>query len=171
MGKPTMAESGMDNTNGVSGVSEHISDPASEWKTNNEDARAANAREHDQTVTQALRHHWKAVMWSLIVSMSIIMEGYDTSLISNFFAFPAFKEQFGHRYGDDVQVPGPWQSALGSGSTAGCIIGAFLNGYFIKLFGFRPTFIVSLGFMTGFIFISFFGTSVEVQTVGQVLSA
>lgn len=50
-----------------------------------------------------------------------------------------------------------------------CIIGAFLNGYLIKMFGYRPTFFVSLGFMNGFIFLSFFGESVMIQTVGQAL--
>jgi SP family general alpha glucoside:H+ symporter-like MFS transporter len=155
-------------------TTEHIVHaPDGKFAASKEDARAANQREHDLTVRQALRQHWKAVAWSLIVSMSIIMEGYDTSLISNFFAYPAFQHQFGKFYdnGDGWQVPGPWQSALGSGSTAGCIIGAFLNGYFVKYFGFKPTFLVSLVFMCGFVFISFFGKSVEMQTVGQVLCA
>lgn len=83
-------------------------------------ARAANDEEHTTTVVEALKIHWKAVMWSLIVSMSIIMEGYDTSLITNFFAYPAFRDQFGKEYPDGrTEVPGNWQSALGSISTAG----------------------------------------------------
>ena len=83
-------------------------------------ARAANDEEHTTTVMAALKIHWKAVMWSLIVSMSIIMEGYDTSLITNFFAYPAFKDQFGQQYPDGRhEVAGKWQSALGAISTAG----------------------------------------------------
>jgi MFS transporter, SP family, general alpha glucoside:H+ symporter len=133
-------------------------------------ARAANDEEHTLTVTDALRLHWKAVMWSLIISMSIIMEGYDTSLIYNFFAYPAFRRQFGEQRPDGIyEVPGHWQSALGSVNTAGCIIGAFLNGYLIKIFGFRPTFIAGLAFMCGAIFISFFGQTVLIQTVGQAM--
>lgn len=134
-------------------------------------AREANDREHALTVRQALRQHWKAVGWSLVISMSIIMEGYDTSIITNFFAYPAFKQQFGQDYGGTAgwQIPGPWQSALGSGPVAGSVIGAFLNGMCTNSFGFRPTFIVSLLCMCGFIFISFFSKSIEVQTVGQVL--
>lgn len=83
-------------------------------------ARAANDGEHALTVKDALKIHWKAVIWSLLVSMSIIMEGYDTSLIFNFFAYPAYKRQFGVADANgDFQVQGKWQSALGSVSTAG----------------------------------------------------
>lgn len=48
-----------------------------------DDARAANADEHTLTIRDALKQYKVAVMWSLVVSMSIIMEGYDTNLIGN----------------------------------------------------------------------------------------
>lgn len=47
------------------------------------DARAANQDEHSLSIGDALKQYRWAVMWSLIVSMSIIMEGYDTNLIGN----------------------------------------------------------------------------------------
>ena len=40
-------------------------------------AQAANAEEHDATLAQALRENWKAVIWSAIMSLTIVMEGYD----------------------------------------------------------------------------------------------
>lgn len=43
-----------------------------------DDAQAANIDEHEQTVREALRAYPKAVAWSLIISLSIIQEGYDT---------------------------------------------------------------------------------------------
>ena len=58
---------------------------------------------------------------------------------------------------------------MAANNARSCIIGAFLNGYLIKMFGFRPTFFVSLAFMNGFIFLSFFGKTVLIQTVGQAL--
>jgi SP family general alpha glucoside:H+ symporter-like MFS transporter len=154
------------------GVTEPANDAANDgrWTKHVEDARAANDREHEVTIRQALRDNWKAVAWSLTVSMSIIMEGYDTSLINNFYAFPAFKQQFGRDYGDaGLQVPGDWQSGLSAGSTSGALFGAFINGWAIKAFGFRPTFIASLAMMTGFIFVSFFGKTLWLQVLGQVL--
>lgn len=101
--------------------------------------------------------------------MSIIMEGYDTQLIFSFFAFPPFQKQFGEPFGDGYQVPGRWQSALSGGLSAGAIVGALLNGFAIKRFGYKPTFIVSLCLMCALIFIPFFSKTIELQTVGQVL--
>ncbi|KAL6241810.1 hypothetical protein RBB50_011343 [Rhinocladiella similis] len=136
------------------------------------DAQQGNINEHKHTVRQALRAYPWAVFWSLLVSMSIIMEGYDTQLIQSFFGFPAFRNQFGEfsPVSRDHQIPGKWQSALGSGPTAGCIVGATLNGWMIQHFGYKRVFMIALIFMNGFIFINFFGKSIELQTVGQVLS-
>ncbi|KAK8074145.1 hypothetical protein PG994_005044 [Apiospora phragmitis] len=131
-----------------------------------EDAQAGNIDEHATSVREAL-----AVMWSLTVSMSVIMEGYDTILMGNFLGFPAFQKQFGEDHGGKAgyQVTAAWQSALWGGSIAGCIIGVFINGYLISHFGFRRVFLASLLLMTAFIFPSFSGTTPAVQTVGQVL--
>lgn len=141
----------------------------SQWHTNTKEAQAANAAEHSLTVRQALRAYPWAVAWSLTISMSIIMEGYDTNLVGNFYAYPEFKKQFGHQYTHGYEVPGEWQSALGAGGNAGCIIGAFLNGYLIKHYGFKKVFLGGLFCMCGFIFVSFFGKSVGAQVAGQVL--
>ncbi|KAL3471022.1 general substrate transporter [Aspergillus californicus] len=140
-----------------------------QWHTSTKEAQAANAAEHAMTVRQALRAYPWAVVWSLTISMSIIMEGYDTNLIGNFYAYPAFKNQFGEPYAHGYEVPGEWQSALGAGGNAGCIIGAFLNGYLIKHYGFKRVFMGGLLCMCGFIFVSFFGKSIGAQVAGQVL--
>lgn len=46
-------------------------------------SEAANAtrQEHTLTVWQAIKKYPKACLWSLVVSMVIIMEGYDTILV------------------------------------------------------------------------------------------
>jgi SP family general alpha glucoside:H+ symporter-like MFS transporter len=140
------------------------------WKTTVEEAQAANINEHTMTIRQALRSYPWALIWALIISMSIIMEGYDTILIGNFYGYPAFQKQFGQHYGGEgYQVPQSWQSALGAGGNAGCIVGAFLNGYFIKHFGFKKVFLAALLCMCAFIFVSFFGDTVGLQVAGQVL--
>ncbi|KAL4967046.1 general substrate transporter [Aspergillus stella-maris] len=140
-----------------------------QWQTSTKEAQAANAAEHALTVRQALRAYPWAVIWSLTISMSIIMEGYDTNLITNFFAYPEFKNQFGHDYPHGKEVPGAWQSALGAGGNAGCITGAFINGYAVKHYGFKKVFMAGLLCMCGFIFVSFFGKSLGAQVAGQVL--
>jgi SP family general alpha glucoside:H+ symporter-like MFS transporter len=44
-------------------------------RSNNEDAQAANLDEHASTVREALVNYRWAVVWSVTISMSVIMEG------------------------------------------------------------------------------------------------
>lgn len=90
------------------------------------EAKQAADDEHAQTLMQALRENRKAVMWSVLISMSIVMEGYDTILMGNFFAYPRFQEKYGQDYGGDIgyQVSAPWQTGLSMASTVGCIFGS-----------------------------------------------
>lgn len=60
-----------------------------------EEAQAASDSEHDISLKQALRENWKACLWSMAISLTIVMEGYDYSLISNFFGYPSFAQKFG----------------------------------------------------------------------------
>ncbi|KAJ4291286.1 hypothetical protein N0V88_006289 [Collariella sp. IMI 366227] len=141
------------------------------WEATLDDAQAANAHEHSLTVRSALKAYPFAVAWSLIVSMSIIMEGYDTILIGSLYAYPSYAKRFGNfdANTDTYQISASWQSAMGSGPQAGAIIGAMLNGFVIQRFGYKPAFMIGVGLMTAFIFVSFFGMSVELQAVGQIL--
>jgi SP family general alpha glucoside:H+ symporter-like MFS transporter len=90
------------------------------------EAKQATEDEHSQTLMQALRENRKAVMWSVLISMTIVMEGYDTILMGNFFAYPEFNKKYGQYYGDDIgwQVSAPWQTGLSMASTVGCIFGS-----------------------------------------------
>ncbi len=89
------------------------------------EAKQATDEEHAQTLWQALRDNRKAVAWSVLVSMSIIMEGYDTILMGNFFGYPTFQQKYGEYHGGDIgwQVSAPWQIGLSMGSTVGAIFG------------------------------------------------
>lgn len=142
------------------------------WTATLAEARAANAREHSFTVREALRAYPWAVAWSFAISMSIIMEGYDTILVGSLFSYPTYAEQFGtyNAATKNYQISTPWQSAMGSGPQAGAFIGAILNGFLIQRFGYRPAFMGGLVLMISFIFISFFGMTIELQAVAQILS-
>lgn len=45
-----------------------------------EQAQAASAAEHGATFKQAIRESWKAALWSAVISLTIVMEGYDQRL-------------------------------------------------------------------------------------------
>lgn len=43
--------------------------------------------EKDMTLRQAIKAYKKAILWSLVISTCVIMEGYDTNLLGNFYAY------------------------------------------------------------------------------------
>ncbi|KAF2758419.1 sugar transporter [Pseudovirgaria hyperparasitica] len=138
---------------------------------NTKDAAQAAAAEHQLTLREALVKHRKAAIWSAIISLTVIMEGYDVGLIYQFFAYPAFQKQFGTYYeGIGYQVSGPWQAGLSNGANAGIIIGGFANGYLSQKFGYKKVMLVALFILNWFIFIFFFAKSPAVLVTAQVLA-
>lgn len=95
------------------------------------DAKHASDEEHSQTLFQALSENRKAVLWSMVISLSIVMEGYDTILMGNFFGYPQFAKKYGRDYGGTIgwQISAPWQSGLNMGSTVGTVFGVFISPY------------------------------------------
>lgn len=134
-------------------------------------AAIATEDEHSITVLEAFKRHPTAVFWAISMSLTIVMEGYDTILITSLMAFPSFVEKYGVYYPelDQKVLPGSWQVALSNGATCGAVIGLIINGYATEKYGHRRVTMVALVFMTGLIFITFFAPSVEVLMVGQVL--
>lgn len=140
------------------------------WEASTDDAHIATLNEHSMTLYEALRAQPWAFIWSIVVSMSIVMEGYDTILMGNFYAYPTFKRKYGEYYpGVGYQLSGAWQVALMNGSCAGMIIGAFLNGYLVTKFGFRRVLMGAFAWMIAAVFATFFAPNAAVLTTGQVL--
>jgi SP family general alpha glucoside:H+ symporter-like MFS transporter len=93
------------------------------------EAKHASDDEHAQTLWQALRENRKAVLWSFGISLSIVMEGYDTILMPNFMGYPGFQKKYGQDFGGDIgyQVSTPWQTGLNMASTVGAIFGKHID--------------------------------------------
>ena len=134
-------------------------------------AAEAAEDEHSMTVAEAFRRYPKAVFWAIAMSLTIVMEGYDTILISSLFAFPSFVEKYGEYYPNlgEKALPGSWQVALGNAANCGAFIGLIINGYVTERYGHRKVVMVSLVIMSALIFITFFAPTVEVLLVGQLL--
>jgi SP family general alpha glucoside:H+ symporter-like MFS transporter len=135
------------------------------------DAKLATEAEHNLGLWQGIKTYRKAVFWSVAVSASIIMEGYDVTLINSFYAYPAFQKKYGTYHGGTVgwQLSGPWQAGISDIQAVGNLIGALANGYFTHKYGHRKVMMVNLALMTGFIFITFFAPSAPVLLVGALL--
>jgi SP family general alpha glucoside:H+ symporter-like MFS transporter len=133
-----------------------------------QDAQDASVAEHGETSWQSIKNNRKAIFWSALISMSIVMEGYDTILIGNFFGYPAFQKKYGRPFGDGYQLTGPWQVGLSNASSVGTIFGIFFNGWAAAKFGYRKVMIYSLFCMNAFIFILFFAENVQTLLVGEI---
>lgn len=76
-------------------------------------SKIATQSEHQITSWKALKVYKKAVFWSIIVSMGIIMDSYDGQLLGNFYALPEFQKQFGKQIGvGKYSVTTHWQEVL-----------------------------------------------------------
>jgi len=83
-----------------------------------EDTSAAINNEHNMSVRQSLRFWRKAIVFSFVISLCVVMEGYDTSLMNKFFAFTPFKERFGDEVDADGNklVSARWQTIILNGT-------------------------------------------------------
>ncbi|KAK4243715.1 general substrate transporter [Corynascus novoguineensis] len=135
------------------------------------EAKQASDKEHEMSLLKALKLYPKAIGWSVLVSSTIIMEGYDLALLGNLYASPAFNKKFG-QYDDSAGkyvVSAAWQSGLSNGARAGEILGLIFAGWTSDRFGYKTTTIGSLILMICFIFVLFFAPNVQVLVVGEVL--
>jgi MFS transporter, SP family, general alpha glucoside:H+ symporter len=134
------------------------------------------AREHTEKETsmgfmEGIKTYPNAAAWSILLSSSIIMEGYDTNLLGSFFAFPIFAKQFGKQLPNgQYQVEAAWQTGLMNGVQVGSIVGLTLNGIMCDRFGYKKTYFFALIMMIAFIFLPFFATNNGILLAGQVLS-
>jgi SP family general alpha glucoside:H+ symporter-like MFS transporter len=65
-----------------------------------QNAKAATEKEQSMSLMQGIRLYPKAVLWSVLISTCIAMEGYDISLVNNFYAFPQFNRKYGELLAD-----------------------------------------------------------------------
>lgn len=133
-------------------------------------ARAGVEAEHQMTLREGIRLYPKAIGWSLLLSTAIIMEGYDTTLLGNFYAFPEFKKKFGDLQPDGTYlITASWQAGLSNASSVGSIFGLMLNGWLSEKVGYRKTILMALVLMIGLLFIPFFAQNTTTLLVGQLL--
>lgn len=135
------------------------------------EAKIATDEEHELGAFQALKDYYPSVLWGMLMCGSIIMEGYDTILISSFFAYPSFQKKYGHEVSPgSYQLSGSDQSILGCASSIGIILSLLINGWMVEKYGHRKVVFVCLCFMTGTIFITVFAKNVGMLIAGQILN-
>ena len=59
------------------------------------DTKAATEAEHKMTFLEGVRLYPKAMAWSILLSLIIVMEGSDITPTISFYAFPEFRKAYG----------------------------------------------------------------------------
>lgn len=135
------------------------------------DARQAADAEQNMTFMKAIKTYPKAIGWSVLLSSTLIMEGYDLALLGGLYANPVFNQKFGEYNPDDDKwnVSAAWQSGLSNGARAGEIFGLILAGWISDRYGYKVTIIGSLVLIIAFVFGLFFAPSVKVLVISNIL--
>ncbi|KAH8846807.1 hypothetical protein MCOR27_005247 [Pyricularia oryzae] len=135
------------------------------------EAKHAASSEQEMTLWAAIKTYPKAIGWSVLLSSTLIMEGYDLALLSSLYNSPVFNQKYGEfnpATGKWV-ISAAWQSGLSNGARAGEILGLILAGWASDRWGYRVTTMLGLVLMMAFIFVLFLAPSVEVLVLGEVL--
>ncbi|KAJ2896715.1 hypothetical protein MKZ38_005285 [Zalerion maritima] len=159
-------EKGNSNTN--TGAFVHV--PLDD-KALNEEARMGTEVEHSFTFLTAIKTYKRAAFWSVLISTTVVMEGYDVTLLSSFYGYPRFRERYGEWLDEEsgYQISADWQTKFNCLGAFANIIGALMNGLLTARYGHRKVLMASLVFLTGFIFIVFFAPNIETMLAGQFL--
>jgi SP family general alpha glucoside:H+ symporter-like MFS transporter len=136
-----------------------------------EDGREFTAWEHALTPLAGLRIFYKAVAWSVLFSLTIIMTGYDTAFLGSLYAMPSFQHDFGEPYKDGYQITAGWQTLLQIMGFVSTIIGVMLDGYLSEKVGRKRVTLGALAVVSATIFCQFFASSLPVLLVGRMLSS
>ncbi|KAL3467805.1 major facilitator superfamily domain-containing protein [Aspergillus heterothallicus] len=140
-----------------------------------EQARRATEQEHALSLTNAMRTYRKSVGWSMLFSLAIIMEGYDTTLLPSFFAFPTFARKYGSPVYNEAggitsyELSAAWQSGLSNGAYVGEIFGLFLTGLLSERLGYRRIMAGATLSLAGFILVLFFAPDLPTLLIGEIL--
>lgn len=134
------------------------------------DARNATRDEHELKVWDGIKRYRKAIWWSFVFSLCIVMDGYDTGFSGTLYAHPAFQQQFGKPYDGGYQIPAAWQTGFSVTGLAANMIGVLLDGYLSERIGRKKVSLLTLVTLAATIFCQFFAKSLPVFLVGRMIA-
>lgn len=152
-----------------------LSTPRGQQRSLSEEANAGITDERNMNFTTGCRLYPVAFIWSVVISLTIVMEAYDKVLITSLFASPAFRRAFGRHVqsGDaaetNYQISPMWQTLLTNGGVSGEVIGLLFHAVFAGRYGYRKTMLVTLVWMCLAISLAVFAQNIQTLLVSQVL--
>ncbi|OXH30015.1 MFS transporter, SP family, general alpha glucoside:H+ symporter, partial [Cryptococcus neoformans] len=150
-------------------VLDRVKDDIDDYDDVVQSARQGMESEKALSLRESLRRYPRAVAWSVLLSTSLVMEGFDTVLINNFYALPQFVQKYGVEFEGGWTITAAWQAGLTNGVNVGEIIGLCINGWASERFGYKKTMIAALIMMICAIFIPFFAQNIQTLLAGEIL--
>jgi hypothetical protein len=71
--------------------------------------------EHGLDFWEALSVYRPAVLWCIVVNVTVVLNGFDGALMGNLVGVKSFKQQFGHLYGEEYIISASWLGAFNYG--------------------------------------------------------
>ncbi|GJN81603.1 maltose permease [Purpureocillium lilacinum] len=150
--------------------------PASSDDTTQRIRRGLAAEKH-MTFLNCCRRYPKAIGWSLLLFLTVVLEAYGKVIISGLLAFPTFKRKYGRRtpsldkFPDEnfYEIPSEWQIALQNAAVTCEIIGLLAHGYITYAIGYRKVLIATLSWLCVAVFAAFFAQNIGTLVASQAL--
>ncbi|KAL1406558.1 hypothetical protein Q8F55_008264 [Vanrija albida] len=131
-------------------------------------AKAAHERDMALGFRKALKNFGPGIFFSMMLSVALIMEGFDVAINGSYWGQSWFLKRFGDLQPDGTYVvSASWQAACGNASGVGSLIGLMANGYSQYHWGSKPTYLVAMVGMAAAIFLPVFATNVKVLFAGN----
>ncbi|OAP60368.1 hypothetical protein AYL99_05370 [Fonsecaea erecta] len=100
---------------------------------------AEQSVDDEPTLWKSIRKWPKIVGYSLGLTSAILLNGFDTSIVGNLSAIPAFQEDYGQELDHRFIIPSMWVGLWNSVGTLGAMIGSIIAGWLQDHVGRRPT--------------------------------
>lgn len=151
----------------------HLAYIAAPARRVSDNAREGIAKERRMSFASGCRMYPRAILWSVVLSLTIVMIAYDKMIVGSSFGTPAFQRGFGSPVPgseDKYELSAPWQAALTNAATATETIALLLNGILTDKYGYKKVVIGALVFMNLTVVATFFSSTRELLLVSQILS-
>ncbi|BEI81861.1 hypothetical protein CcaverHIS002_0210210 [Cutaneotrichosporon cavernicola] len=127
-------------------------------------------QEKNETLGETFRLHWRAILWSMTLSLALVMDGYDGSITTAFYGLPAFLERFGVKNSKGkLVIDANYQTAIANILIPGNFLAFWVVGAATKRWGMRPVYAGGMVLITLIIFLFVFLQSIQMLLVAQLL--
>ncbi|KAK7731795.1 hypothetical protein SLS53_008616 [Cytospora paraplurivora] len=162
------------NNSGASSIRDYSGYTSSDEKvlqaSDKSNAAHYTCKEHALTFWAAIRLHYPAVLWALLVNLATVCQGLDGQVVGAIVGIEPFKRQFGVAFDHEIIIEAHWLGAFNYANKIGSIVGAFCAGIAYDRLGIRRVIALCSALSIAFVFIQFFASHPLQLVIGLLLN-